>query len=142
MEVVQCYPDLQEIGIRNENSFFRRPAVSPCVENFQGLTRITFDQAEVEAEAVEHLRSLKRLTVVEVEFAIAVDELSTADYELHRAQTKARLEVWKSHLIQVLKESPPNERKFLRWKVTGREFHLRSDWVVLENGELEVLPET
>ena len=51
------------------------------------------------------------------------------------------LVVWKTHLIQVLKDSPSEERKFLRWNLIGSLWFVAQD-VVLEAGELEVLPET
>ena len=53
------------------------------------------------------------------------------------------LETWKRHLIEVLKDSPSKERKFLRWKVTEvPNFTYPHHDVVVEVGELEVLPET
>ena len=108
---------------------------------------IAFDQTEVEASGVAgHLRSLKRLAVVELDLPIRLILLDCVGKEGHESRgekTKACLKVWKSHLIRVLKESPSNERKLLRWKVTQLQFHLDVlRYVVVENGELEVLPET
>ena len=75
---------------------------------------------------------------------ISLEPISKVEHELHRAQMKADLEVLKAHLIQVLKESPSNERKFLRWKVAEHQYYRGAtrNIVVVENGELEVLPET
>lgn len=50
--------------------------------------------------------------------------------------------MWKIHLIRVLKESPSKERKFLRWKVSGSRMDCGVAEYIVENGELEVLPET
>lgn len=110
--------------------------------------RIVFDQTETEdSGAAGHLRSLKRLTIVELEFPIQLIILglmSTEKREVHKAQIKALLTVWKTHLIPILRDSPSKERKFLRWKVSGnrscRDYPDDDIDVVLENGELEVLP--
>ena len=72
-----------------------------------------------------------------------LEEAGTPKGELYRTQAKADLTVWKRHLIEVLKDSPSKERKFLRWKVCGSQRGIsRSVQVVIEEGELEVLPET
>lgn len=49
--------------------------------------------------------------------------------------------MWKRGLIDVLKDSPSKNRKFLRWSVASRRDYLMRI-AVLENGELEVFPET
>ena len=98
--------------------------------------------------AAGHLRSLKRLAIVELHFPkviVSVDILDEAELELLRAEAKTELKIWKTHLIQVLKESPSEERKFLRWKVTEHQIRrgtVRRNAVVRENGELEMLPGT
>jgi len=110
---------------------------------------IAFDQTEVEvSRIVGHLRSLKRLAVVELDFPellVFVDIVNEAKVELCRTEAKPELRVWKRYLIQVLKDSPSRERKFLRWKAT--EYQIRrgvtgQDVVVREIGELEIPPET
>lgn len=89
---------------------------------------------------------MKRLAVVEVCLFtrwFLREEAGTVEHELRRAQMAADLEVWKIHLIQVLKDSPSKERKFLRWKTyEGLRRGTRNAHVAVENGELEVLPET
>ena len=72
-------------------------------------------------------------------------EMGTANRELRRAQMETDLKAWRVHLIQVLKDSPSGERKFLRWKVSESQLYRRVSEdivVVVEDGELEVLPET
>ena len=122
--------------------------VSPRVQNLRDsviLMHITFDQTE--GEAVGHLRSLKCLAVVEFDFITLLfpDEIGTAKGDLRRVQTETYLKLWKAHLVQVLKDSPSKERKFLRWKISERQMPYGvSEYtvIVVENGELEVLPET
>ena len=90
---------------------------------------------------------MKYLAVVEFDFLTLLfpDETGTAKGELRRAQTETSLKLWKAHLIQVLKDSPSKERKFLRWKISESQMPYgvsECTVVVVENGELEVLPET
>lgn len=47
----------------------------------------------------------------------------------------------KRRLIPVLKDSPSDQRKFLRWKLSENHWSLPFG-NLLENGVLEVLPET
>jgi hypothetical protein len=73
------------------------------------------------------------------------DEIGTTKVEVRRAETEAYLKLWKVHLVQVLKDSPSKERKFLRWKISEKEmpYGVTEYTVVLaESGELEVLPGT
>ena len=53
---------------------------------------------------------------------------------------------WKSDFIEILRNSPSESRKFLRWKKVvfnqGIRRRYRYDYQVVERGELEVLPET
>ena len=55
---------------------------------------------------------------------------------------KTDLNVWREHLIQVLKDSPSKGRKFARWKVSVKypPYVIVGNHIV-ERGELEVLPE-
>ena len=72
-------------------------------------------------------------------------EMVTANRELRRARMETDLKAWKVHLIQILKDSPSKERKFSRWKVSESQLYcdISEDIViVVEDGELEVLPET
>ena len=70
--------------------------------------------------------------------------MDATEHERFRAQTETDLKAWKRHVIEVLKDSPSEERKFLRWKVyESRRLPYsvsRGTQVVLEQGELEVLP--
>jgi len=63
-----------------------------------------------------------------------------------RARTETDLNVWKRHVVEILKDSPSKEHKFLRWEVyeTRRSPYgiFGGTKVILEEGELEVLPET
>ena len=54
----------------------------------------------------------------------------------HLAGAARDLKAWKKRTIQVLKDSPSVERKFLRWKVHKRITHDMREAV--EKGELEV----
>ena len=72
------------------------------------------------------------------------DEMDRTECERFRAQAETDLKAWKGHVIEILNDSPSKERKFLRWKVYEiREVPYtisRGTQVVLEEGELEVLP--
>ena len=55
-----------------------------------------------------------------------------------------RRKAWKKALIDVLKKSPSEDRKFLRWEITRYAPHPvdgRAVNEVLEAGQMEVLPE-
>ena len=150
VEVVQGCPDLQEIHFRHIVGSIRTPFVSlPCQkpEKFRD-SRTTFPQTDT--QVVEHLRSLKHLAVVDVDFVTSpfyTGEAGTAGGELYAAWIQVHLKAWKRHIIEVLKDSPSEERKFLRW-ATFEQQGSRSGFarflqpIVLEEGELEVLPET
>ena len=71
--------------------------------------------------------------------------LGTVNSGLYMARREVDLRVWKRRLIEILKASPSKERKFLRWVVCEREKScglLKYIREVLEEGELEVFPET
>lgn len=105
-------------------------------------THIALDQ--VVAKVTEYLRSSKHLAVVEIVLASlnSTSSRSVDDPTLDpgKERLKKGLVVWKTHLLQALKGSPSEERKFLRWKL------IESSWygedIVVMAGELEVLPET
>ena len=149
VEVVQGCPDLREICIRHIVGSIRTPVVSlPCQKpkKFRD-SRTTFPQTDT--QVVEHLRSLKHLAVVDVDFVTSpfyTGETGTADGELYVARIEADLKAWKRHLIEVLKDSLSEERKFLRWATFeqqgSRGFARFLQPMVLEEGELEILPET
>lgn len=106
------------------------------------------DFAQVDTKSAEHLRALKYLAVVDLEFTTSpfyLDEATTAERERHRARAEVDLIAWKACLIEVLQNSPSKERKFFRWKVyKGRRHHgfISGVQVVSQEGELEVFPET
>ena len=90
---------------------------------------------------------MKRLAIAGLEFTATPfypDEMDTAECERFRAQAETDLKAWKRHVIEVLNDSPSKERKFLRWKVyENRRLPYstsRGTQVVVEEGELEVLP--
>lgn len=85
-------------------------------------------------EIVKLLRQAEHLSVVETHFIE------------HRDKYSGKLErrkAWKAGLVDVLKNSPSEDRKFLRWKVS--QIHPRATdrfavHEVVEIEELEVLP--
>lgn len=145
-KVVENCPDLQEICFKDTIGSVRISVVRP----FRGLLEFTHSLlfAQVDTKPVESLRSLKHLAVVDLDFTTSPfypDENGTPKNELYRTQAETDLKVWKGYLIEVLKDSPSEERKFLRWKVckTLRQLYTSGGaHVVLEEGELEVFPET
>ena len=73
------------------------------------------------------------------------DAAGTVRSELYKLQAEKDVEVWKTNLVQVLKDSPSKERKFLSWRIyKGQRRHdiPRAAQVVVGEGKLEVLPET
>jgi hypothetical protein len=82
---------------------------------------------------------------VDVDFTVFPVYLEgPAEREFYRDHTEAELKVWKSRLIEVLKDSPSKERKFLKWKVYGYDKQtcygmFRYVEVVIWEGELEVI---
>ena len=103
-------------------------------------THIAFDQ--VVAKVTERLRLLKHLAIVEINLSGLLSSRMASDptHDPNWVKLKKGLVVWKIHLIQVLKDSPSDERKFLRWKLIGSLWFVAKG-VVLEAGELELLPE-
>jgi len=90
-------------------------------------------------QPVEHLQQLKYLAVVNVDLS------ERKDGELAGAVLREAREIWKKKLVDLLKDSPSVDRKFLRWKVV--QTYRRPDsfyqaYDVVETEELEVLPET
>lgn len=73
------------------------------------------------------------------------DEPWMAEHKRRGAQIKTDLDAWKAHLIQVLNDSPSEERKLVRWRVSERYTPYDAsecNLVVVESGEMEVFPET
>ena len=54
----------------------------------------------------------------------------------------AKLETWKSRLVDVLKDSPSKDRKFLRWNTPQVDYDVSYAGEIALAGELEVLPES
>ena len=103
--------------------------------------------AQTDTQVAEHLRSLERLAIVGLDFFASpfrADEVGKANDELYAARIETDLKAWKERLIEVLKDSPSKERKLLRWEVCEKRRSYSFGYldVVLEEGELEVLPET
>jgi len=147
MEVVEGCPDLQEISVKDTIGSIRIPVVSPRLSETPGAhTLIDFTQADT--KPVERLRALRHLAVVELDFITSPfhpDETGTAKSDLYRTQVEMDLKAWKACVVEILKDSPSKERKFLRWKVykSQRPHGIpRGIHVVVEEGELEVFPET
>jgi hypothetical protein len=143
-EVVQGCPDLREICIKGAIRSVHEP-VSPRVRSFRDSH--TYRLAQADIEPAEHLRSLKHLAVVDIDFIIVLPyPKNSTEWELDMAQTETELEAWRRQLIKVLKDSSSKERKFLRWKVyaydSQRCHSISGGSRVAVEGELEVLPET
>jgi len=112
--VVQGCPKLQEIGLFGDAYF--------------GSNRV-----------FQHLRRAKHLSVVEIDLVEEQEDLPRGPQYLLGDTRKA----WMRGLLDVLKDSPSKDRKFLRWKVIGTwSVYDHPRIRVLESGELEVLPET
>ena len=136
-EVVRCFPDLREICIKDETATFNLPCVSPCAGRLPDSYWLTFDQPAV--EVIEHLRSLEHLAVVEISLDARLslsDRSVETEYAFRQGLIQTNLNTWKKHLIQLLRDSPSKERKFVRWDVPV--LYLAQH---LGTGELEVLPE-
>lgn len=93
-----------------------------------------------DSEPVEELRQLKYLAVVDIhlEEGWHREPSDPADREQARKG-------WKRKLISLLKDSPSTERKYLRWRVAKCRPHSGGNgraYDIIENEELEVLPET
>jgi len=94
-------------------------------------------QSQSKSEHVKHLRQLKHLAVVDV-------DLAEGNSSPEAVREEAR-EIWKRELTSLLKDSPSTDRKFLRWKVVQsrpRIIGIGRVYDIVENEELEVLPET
>lgn len=107
------------------------------------MARIHIAFNQIVAKVTEHLRFLKHLAIVEIDLSrlLSCRMASDPTHDPNWVEMKKGLVVWKTHLIQVLKDSTSKERKFLRWKLIGSLWFVAKG-VVLEAGELEVLPET
>lgn len=144
---MEGYPNLQEISIKDTLGSIRTPAVSSQLPGAYKVHRL-IDFTQADTKPLEHLRALRHLAVVDLDFITSPfypDETGTAKSELYRVRAETDLGVWKAYLIEVLKDSPSNERKFLRWKVYKSLRHHgipRGIQVVVEEGGLEVFPET
>jgi len=80
-----------------------------------------------------------------ISYLLYAEESAPAGCELRRARVEKDLKAWKGHLIKVLKDSPSKERKLLRWKLSEWQIGGSSSKdmpVAVEDGELEVFPET
>lgn len=90
---------------------------------------------------------MKHLAIVKIDLTTHIysqDEPWMAEHRRRRIQIKTDLNAWKVHLIQVLKDSPSEERKFVRWRVSEKytiPHRGKRNLAVVEKGELEVLPE-
>ncbi|KAF9645681.1 hypothetical protein BDM02DRAFT_3189524 [Thelephora ganbajun] len=91
-------------------------------------------------EVVKHLREAKHLSVVEIHLAEYVEgRLDQSSNVLGRRKA------WKACLIDVLKNSPSRDRKFLRWKVAkiySQPDEKRLVREIVETEELEVLSDS
>jgi len=149
MQVVEGCPDLREISIKGTTVKSHTPVAVSLSFQRPRDSRLLTTFVQTDTSAAEHLRSLKHLTAVGLDFTVAPfypDEMDTTECERFRVQAETDLKAWKRRVVEILNESPSKERKFLRWKVyeTRRLPYstLRGTQVVLEEGELEVLPGT
>jgi hypothetical protein len=102
----------------------------------------TLTSLQSDSELIKELRQLEFLAVVDVDL-----EEETCHEPRDAAEWEKRRMVWKGNLISLLKGSPSAERKFLRWRITQSYVRIddgrcRRVYDVVENEELEVLPET
>lgn len=77
---------------------------------------------------------MKHLAVVDLDFILHPDQIVPTE-------RRNELEAWKRRVIDILKDSPIKERKYLRWKLyiyRGLPYNLVDIPKVLEEGELEV----
>ena len=102
--------------------------------------------SQINANVAHHLRSLKHLAVVDLNFTIMFHRFLVSTQGTREQKREELLEGWKKLLIQVLKDNPSEERKFLKWKFTESirtrvcEDPAYMPTIVTKNGELEVLP--
>ena len=148
IEVVGVCPDIQEISIDDTIGNAHISVVSSRLLGACDVHTFT-DFAQVDLKLVEHLRILRHLAVVDLDLSTPPfypDETdTTAESEHYRGRVEADLNAWKAYMIEVLKDSHSNERKFLRWKVykiPRRNDIPRGLQVIAEEGVLEVFPET
>ena len=86
------------------------------------------------------MRSLKQLAVVEI---VLVALYFFQPDDAGKERLKKGLVIWRGHLVQILKDSPSEERKFLRWKLVETPLWSLDDLEdIVIAGELEVFPET
>jgi len=100
--------------------------------------RAPITPSQCDSAPIKELRQLKYLTGVDVEFKEERDREpgDAADREKGR-------KMWKRELVNLLKDSPSPERKFLRWKIIQSRFPTNGGYgwshEVVENEGLEVL---
>lgn len=85
-------------------------------------------------DVVKYLRQARDLSVV---------ELRVADPFAQSSDSMAKLETWKTRIVDVLKDSPSKDRKFLRWsnsRAYPKSYCASYDDEAVVAGELEVLP--
>jgi len=130
-------------------------SVEEVVQGCQGLREIQirgmirlFDEPITQITVADHLRPLKQLAIVTI--SLTIDLVHPGGYPtqpdlLYGEKTEGNLKAWKEQLIQVLRDSPSERRKFLKWRVCRRYREcggLQHIGVIEENGESEVFPET
>ena len=99
---------------------------------------------QIDVQVIEHLRSFKHLAVVDLNFLVSPsypEKISKANCRRFRTEAEMSLKVWKGSVIEVLKDCPSKDRKFLRWRLYESERCLGTSWATLvQEGELEALP--
>jgi len=118
LHVAQGFPNLQEICITGIANHISSPP---------------FD-----SRVLEPLRSLKGLAIVDVKLLIGRDSLEDAKLRNYLTEAARILGAWKKCLIEILKDSPSAERKFLRLKVHKHRGYTCGMWVDVGVEELEV----
>lgn len=131
--MVESCPKLQEIEVFGKLDacppLLRRQIITSGIDDlhrFQGIEEVFKD-----------LRGAKHLAVVEVDLICNLD----SPFRYPPDVLEEERDAWKSGFIDVLKNSPAKDRKFLRWRTA----HTRSSpkiYDVVENGELEVFAKT
>ena len=104
--------------------------------NFRANSNNNLQQFGNGEEVFKSLRQAEHLAAVEIRL-----------YENQDSRTplcvwEERRRVWKRGLIEILKNSPSKERKFLRWTVTSTSGPFGYRERISKSGELEVYPGT
>ena len=133
---MQCCPKLKEIGFSG-NLDVRLPSPSAST-----ILRVDAVPQRTITECIfNRLRKFKHLAIIEMDFHRRCDSPA---YD-RDGEMEDSLDAWRRGCIEVLKNSPSEDRKLIRWRVIGRTSrdYPRCDiHVLVGRGEMEVFPYT